>query len=293
MGVKAAALAVSFFCFLGLNVEARAQEPDSVELPHWVIDLAGKLSGSQAGYHNWTEGGVNSLASAALLTGTFERTSRNWLQTYEARLGIGVVKQDTLDLRKADDVIRLRSQVSYKGNGFFRKFNPTAAADVRTQFAPGFAYDKNPFPNGTELPVKVSDFFSPATFNQSLGLSYDSDWGFDQRLGIGAKETVVLIDSLQQLYGQDGTVRFQLGLESQTQIDREVFDNVTYKSTLGLFAAFNREELPDMLWENVLVMKVNSWLSADFELVTLYDRDINDVIQVKEVISIGVSVVFI
>lgn len=293
MRLTVGALVVALFS-IGFVSDAGAQAPDSVKLPHWVMDLTGKFSASQAGYHNWTEGGVNSLASAALITGKFERTSRDWLQTYEARLGIGVVKQDTLDFRKADDIIRLRSQISYQGNGLFRKFNPTAAADVRTQFAPGFAYDKNPFPeNDGDLPVKVSDFFAPATFSQSLGLSYDADWGFSQRLGIGAKETIVVIDRLQQLYGQDATARFQLGAESQTQIDKEVFDNITYKSTLALFAAFNREELPDMLWENIVVMKVNSWLSADFEFVTLYDRDINDVVQIKEVLSVGVSFVFI
>ena len=100
---------------------------------------------------------------------------------------------------------------------------------------------------------------------------------------------------LRTLYGVNASqaVRFQLGVESQTEFDREIFRNVRYKSTLGLFAAFNQEELPDMLWENLVVMKVNSWLSADFEFVTLYDRDIRDALQLKEILSIGISVLII
>lgn len=274
---------------------ATAQEADTLALPQWTIDLAGKLGGSQAGYRNWTEGGINSLAANAQLTGNFERLSPEWRQTYESRFAIGIVRQDTLDVRKAEDVLRLKSQVSYRGDGGVKRFSPTVAAGLRTQFAPGLSYDKNPFDEGGTLPVKVSDTFSPATLTQSMGLAYTSDWGFGQRLGIGAKETVVLIERLRTLYGLERSeaVRFQLGVESHTEVDREVFQNVRLKSSLGLFAAFNQEELPDMLWENTVVMQVNRWLSADLEVVALFDRDISDDLQLKEVFSIALSVVFI
>lgn len=257
--------------------------------------MAGKLNAAQAGYRNWTEGGVSSLSVTSLIDGTFNRTSANWLQIYESRLAIGVVRQDTLDIRKAEDLIRLKAQVSYRGNGLFRKFNPTAATALRTQFAPGYSYDNNPFEDGRTPPVKVSDILAPATFTQSLGFSYSADWGFKQRLGVAAKETIVMLHYYRPVYGlaNSQAVRFQLGAESLTEVDREIFRNVRYKTSLGLFAAFNQEELPDMLWENLVVMKVNSWLSADFELVTLYDRDIGDVLQIKEVFSIGISVLII
>lgn len=276
-------------------VSASGQDADTVQFPIWESTLNAKLNASQAGYHKWTEGGLNSLATTASLTGKFERTSANWRQTYESRLALGVVKQDTLDVRKAEDIIRLASQVSYRGNGLFKKYNPTAALALRTQFAPGFAYDQNPFADGRPPPVKVSDIFAPATFTQSLGFSYVADWGFKQRLGIASKETVVMLEYLRPLYGlaRSQGVRFQLGIESQTAVDREIFRNVRYKSTLGLFAAFNQEELPDMLWENLVAMKVNSWLSADLEFVALYDRDIRDDVQLKEVFSIGISVMII
>lgn len=283
-----------WLCAADVYAQEEEVDADTVQYPLWEMDLAGKLSASQARYRNWTEGGINSLASTAGITGTFQRTSADWLQTYELRLAIGVIKQDTLDLRKADDLIRLKGQVSYRGNGFFRKYNPTAAATVRTQFAPGFNYDKNPFGDGRSPPVKVSDLFSPATFTQSLGLTYHADWGFKQRFGVAAKETVVMIQQFRPLYAHAPweAVRFQLGAESQTEIDREIFNNVQLKSTLGLFAAFNQDELPDMLWENLLVMQVNEWLSADFEIVMLFDRDISDALQIKEALSIGLSVLF-
>lgn len=272
-----------------------AQDADTTTYPVWDIDLTSRLNGSQAGYQNWTEGGINSLAAATQLNGAFKRTSANWLQQYETRLAIGIVKQDTLSVRKAEDIIRLKGQISYTGENGFQVLSPTVAVGVRTQFAPGSSYDKNPFGDDRQPPVKVSDFFSPATFTQSLGLGYNTDAGFTQRVGVAAKETVVLIQRLRMLYGHDASeaVRFQLGLESQSELDREIFTNVRVKSSLGLFAAFNQEELPDLLWENQVIMKINSWLSAEVELVTLYDRDISDAVQIKEVFSLGISIDFI
>lgn len=280
---------------LAVATSVAAQDADTTTYPLWDIDLTSQLRGSQAGYQNWTEGGINSLAAATQLNSAFKRTSANWLQNYETRFAIGIVKQDTLSVRKAEDIIRLKGQISYSGENGFQVLSPTVAIGIRTQFAPGFSYDKNPFGDDRPPPVKVSDFFSPATFTQSLGLGYNTDVGFTQRVGVAAKETVVLIERLRTLYGHDASqaVRFQLGLESQTEVDREVFKNVRVKSSLGLFAAFNQEELPDLLWENQVIMQVNSWLSANLEVVTLYDRDISDAVQIKEMFSLGISIDFI
>src|SRR5690606_10653026 len=119
--------------------------------------------------------------------------------------------------------------------------------------------------------------------------------GLRQRLGVAMKETVVLIERFRTLYGVNPAdpIRFQVGIESLTEFDKEVLENVLLKSSLGLFAAFNQEDLPDILWENVIVVKVNSWLSADLEFVTLFDRDLSDRIQLRAAVSIGFSFVII
>ena len=264
--------------------------------------LAGKLSGSQAAYSNWQEGGLNTLAVTAATAGEARRTTANWVHRYEARLAFGLVKQDTLDLRKAEDVLRLGAALQYRGDGFFRLFNPTVAATVRSQFAPGFNYDEVPSELQAgdaaaeyELPVKVSDFLSPGVFTQSLGLTYSVDGWFTQRLGVAAKETVVLIERLGPLYGLEPGERVlaEVGVESRSEFDREIVENVRLKSSLGLFAAFNNPDLPDLLWENVLTMQVNSWLGVDLDAVFLYDRDISSELQIREVLSLGITMVLL
>lgn len=258
----------------------------------WKKSLSTRLSATQAAFSNWAEGGLNALALSGALNGTFERVSPAWRQHYDVRLTLGVVKQDTLEVRKAEDLIRLAASLQYRGDGFFSLFNPTMSADLRTQFAPGYNYNKNPLGDGRSPPVKVSDLFSPAILNQAMGLTYQADGWFRQRLGIGAKETIVLIQRLRKLYGlePDQTVRFEVGVESRTEVDRELFKNVRLKSRLGLFAAFNKPDLPDMLWENLLEMQVNSWLGTSLEVVALYDRDVSNEVQLKEVFSLGVTI---
>ncbi len=299
---KRAFLFVLTVVFLVVNAPAAfAQQEPSENEKKSSTDLVAKVSASQAGYQNWTKGGVNTLAVATTLEGKTSYVHDGWEQKHEMKLAFGLVKQDTLDFRKADDVIQVNSSLQYMGDGFFKYFNPTAASQIRTQFAPGFNYKNNPFAKipqhplgGLKVPVKVSDLFSPATFTQSLGLTYDPAAWITQRIGIGAKETVVLIDRFRELYGNDdNAVQFELGVESRTQFDKEVLENVQVKSSLGLFTAFNKTDLPDLLWENSVIMKVNSWLGVNFQLEALYDRDLSKRMQLKEVFSLGVSIVII
>jgi hypothetical protein len=68
---------------------------------------------------------------------------------------------------------------------------------------------------------------------------------------------------------------------------------VFIKSSLGIFGAFTDIGSPDVNWSNLVTMKVNSWLNVNFELITLYDRDVTSDVQVREVLSVGVLLVII
>lgn len=284
-----------FMLMSWVPVSAQDATPADSSSGGWKTSLLGKLNGSQAGFQNWAEGGVNTLAISSGLDGSAEQASGNWTKKSTLRLSFGIVKQDTLAFRKAEDLIRLTVALNYAGNGKLLLFQPTVAAGARTQFAPGFNFEKNPFGDGRTPPVKVSDFLSPGTFTQSLGMAYKPKPWFSQRLGLGAKQTVVMIESLRPLYSVDSSraTRFEFGVEAFTDFDKEIFRNVHYKSTLGLFAAFNKPDLPDYLWENVVTMKVNSWLQVNFEWSMLFDEDVSSKLQVKEVFAVGIAYKFI
>ncbi len=262
-----------------------AQDEAETDSTAWKKSLGALLSGSQASYDNWAEGGINSLAFTASLNGTATRKTTSWNQKHEMRLALGSLKQDTLDFRKADDLISWVSTFQYHDETTFARWNPTASIDFRTQFANGFDY-------GGAEPVKVSAFFAPATVLETVGFSYNPQEWFTWLIGLAGKQTIVGIEELRPNYGNalDESVRFEVGFNTKAGIDKDIFENVHLKSTLGVFAAFGKVDKPDIRWENLVTMSVNSWLSVGFEFVTFLDKDISPDWQLKQVLSTGVTV---
>lgn len=273
----------------------------------WEYEVLGKFSASQAAYKDWKEGGgINSLAFTASLEGTAERTGYHWAQSHDLRFVLGFLDQEDQELRKSEDLARLQSALRYRGDDFFRVFNPTLSANLRTQFANGFNYTRNPYPGpgdhpeypaghpkaDEEAPVQTSGFFAPATLTESLGLTYDPSETLEVRVGAASKQTIVTEPDYRVLYGVDPgkLARVEAGTEFASSFDQQLTENIRYRGRLNLFFSFNQtEDPPDMIWENVVNLQVNDWLSTDFEFVALYDEDTTEAIQIKEVISVGVS----
>ena len=270
-------------CILTMPVFAQDEEAP-VDSTAWQTSVTAILAGSQASYDNWVEGGINSLAFTASINADANRTTENWITKHEGRFALGSLKQDTLDFQKADDLIQLSSTFQYKNETNFAKWNPTASFTLRTQFVDGFDYSTSP-------ETKVSDFFSPAVLTQTIGLTYQPTEWFSWLIGIAAKETIVGIEELRPNFGNDldETLRLESGFDSLMKLDRDVVENVNLKSSLGIFGAFNNLDKPDVRWENLVTMTVNSWLTVNFEFVTFYDLDLSDKVQLKQVLSTGVS----
>lgn len=292
---------VAFVGTPGAFAQDDAAASDTVGV--WTTDVSGKLSGSQAAYSNWQEGGVNSLAFTSSLDGIAERRGRHWIQKHQARLAFGILRQDfdqddQSEVRKADDLIRLESTLRYQGDGFFRIFNPTIAANLRTQFAKGFAFpgQDNPFLEDEEVPegetVFVSQFFAPAFITESIGLTYEPARWVSMRLGAASKQTIVVEDDVKVLYDVDidKVARVEAGVEYALDVNREITEDIRYKSNFNAFFSFNQtEDPPDILWGNVLQLRVNDYISTELEATLLYDKNVIDQIQLKQVLSVGVS----
>lgn len=273
----------------------------------WDYETIGKFSFSQAAYKDWKGGGgVNSLAFTTTLGGTAERGGEHWAQSHDLRLVLGFINQEDREMRKSEDLIRMQSALRYRGDGFFQIFNPTLALNLRSQFAAGFNYTSNPYPEAgenpayplghpkanEEPPVQTSAFFAPGTLTESLGLTYEPADSFEMRLGAASKQTVVLEPDFRLLYGvdPDDLARVEAGAEFASSFDYRLMENIRYRSRLNVFFAFNQvEQPPDMMWENVVNLEVNDWLSTDLEFVALYDENTTQALQLKEVISVGIS----
>ncbi len=280
-------------------------EAEAADTTGFEYELSGQFSGTQAAYRNWQEGGLNTLSFGTSLDGVAEEDDGRWLQRHSLRLAFGLLTSEADEedepIRKTDDLIRLESNFRYAGTGFFRRFKPTVSARVRTQFARGFDYTENPFPAenplaGREPPVQTSAFLAPGTFVETLGLTYaPRDW-YTVSLSAASKQTVVREEDLRVLYDvdPDQLARVEAGAEIAATVDRQIAENVRYQSSATVFFSVGQiEEPPDALWENFITMRINSWLTTNFEFVALFDENTSDAIQLKEVLSVGVTVDFI
>ncbi len=268
------------------------EESDEVPLGAWENTIQGRLAGNQSGYHNWQEGGSSTISFTGELRGSAERETEEWTQAQSFRLAFGQKKQGGLSFRKDQDIILYDFSLQYQGDS---NLDPTVSGEFRTQFAPSYNYQTNPFDDDREPPVKVSDAFSPGYIQQSVGLTYDPNEWSSYTFGVAGKETVVWIDRLRPLYmeGINQSVRVQVGVNGSVDIEKEIFENVMLRSKLGLFAAFNKSDLPDMRWENRITMKVNEWIEVDIEAVAYYDRDVSSELQFRENLSIGAYYTFL
>ncbi len=253
----------------------------------WTTEAHGRVSFNQVGFYRWHDGGISSLALGAGVSGEAQKTATAAQHQHEVRLAFGVVRQNSIDLRKSEDIIHLRSSFKFSRVPIFGQLDPAVTLELRSQFADGFRYNEKKSDVET---LRISGFLSPAILTQSMGLNYQANSWLDLRLGVAAKQTIVTIRALRERYkvSPDALLRWQVGASGLVIVERTVFTNVHLKSTLTLFAAFNQPS-PDTIWETLVTMKVNSWLQVNAEYTALFDKDLSPYIQRKQALTVGVS----
>ena len=282
---------------VALAAPALAQSPDTLTAADgWRSSLVANVSGNQVAFQNWQEGGVNALSATASVDVTFDRVVGRVLVGQTLRLAYGVLRQDTLDVRKALDVARYAVNAELDSEAIVR---PSGGFGIRTQFAPGFDYSptEEDYPSLVVVPgaeLKVSDVGSPLVLQQTAGVAIRPGGGFVARTGLALKETVVAIERLRPVYGNalDQAVRVEAGLDLELALDREIAENVTLRSGLTVFQGFSQvgNEAPDVRFENVLLLKVNDLLNVTRDAAALYDADISQDVQLRQALSVGLGV---
>ncbi|MBL7994876.1 DUF3078 domain-containing protein [bacterium] len=253
----------------------------------WKTGGALGLNFNQVGLKNWSGGGENSLAVNGLvnLFANMKKDKISWDNTLE--LGYGLVKQGDLGVRKSDDKIVLTSKF---GREAIQHWSYTGLLDFRTQFANGFDYKTTP-------KSKISEFMSPAYLMLSLGAEFKPTDNFFALISpMTGKMTFVLDDTLSHYgaYGVDPgkTIRSELGWNINSVYKRKLMENTDFQTKLNLFSSYEDLKHIDVNWENMLLLKVNKYITSTVSTNVIYDYDIKDTDgkakwQLKEVIAVG------
>ncbi|MFN1836211.1 DUF3078 domain-containing protein [Balneola sp. MJW-20] len=260
--------------------------PDTLD--GWKTSWLANLNGAQAAYSNWAAGGVNSLSGNATTVYTSIYRQNKFGYAFRVNLKYGQSKIENEGVRKTDDLILIRNQFTYKisNDG---KWAALGGIHIQTQFDDGFEFADN----DTDPDVLVSKFLAPLYLIESAGIEYRPAPNLAADLGLGLKQTIVRDTTLADRYGVDAGEKFrsEAGLTFGLSYEKEVATNILYT---GSFSSFSNFKLPlsstDLFWSNELVGQINSIVSASLQFELRYDDDFSNEVQLKQVLSAGVSV---
>lgn len=299
-----------------------SQTPDTTKPApkYWTKGGLTALNFTQSSFTNWAAGGENALSATALTSAFANYKKGNWTWDNNIDLAYGMLKSGTAKFRKNEDKIDFTSKLGRYA--FYNHWYYTALVNFKSQFD-----------NGYNLPddsTVVSHFLAPGYVIGSIGLDYKSTDNSlnifispvtsrttivnDQRLanagayGVTAAKYDTL-NGVYQIVEFGDKVRYEFGGYVKITFKKDIFKNVNYATKLELFSNYlDRPENIDVLWENILSLKVNKFLSASITTNMIYDHDIpvpvkrniNGVdvpgtgprLQFKQVLAIGLSYKF-
>jgi len=163
--------------------------------------------------------------------------------------------------------------------------SPFFSNSVRTQVTKGYDYKVEGSPN-------ISDFFDPGYVTQTLGFTYDKYQNIITRLGIAFQE--VFTNKFNQYSDDPDTpnkiekFKFETGIESVTDINYALAENMIYGCKLRLFSRFESLDVWDVRWDNTITAKVNSWLNVNFTYLLVYEKAQTPLTQTKQTLQIGI-----
>lgn len=268
------------------------------------------LNFSQSHLSNWAAGGDNALNWQGIFNYNANYAHENNKWDNNISLALGYSHLGDAKAIKTDDKIELNSLYGYKAT---EKLFYSLAFSFKTQFADGFDY-KNDSTN------RISGFMVPAYATLGLGLEYVPNANFSINFApLSGRITIVNDQDMadagafgvdpaeyDEITGDkinDGkTTRFEFGAKMTAKLDVKIAENVSFNSKLELFSDYlkNPQNI-DVDWQNLITMKVNSWLNANITAHLIYDDDImitdkdgniGPRTQFKEVLSIGLSYKF-
>ena len=262
---------------------------------------------AQTSLTNWSAGGQSSLAINGLFStfANYKKDKTAWDNSLD--VGFGLLKQGNTNVTKTDDKIDF---VSKYGKEAFKSFYYAVLFNFKTQMAPGYKYPDDS--------TKISDLFAPAYFMLAGGMDYKPNAYFSAFIApLTVKVTIVNDQKLsdagafgvkpgeKSLGEVGGYIR---AIYSKNDFKNELLKNVSFTTKIDLFS--NYQEKPQNVvvsWETLIAMKVNKYLSVNFNTHLMYDDkiktpfDINGdgtiqageshgaKVQFKEILGVGFS----
>ncbi|MFM6956491.1 MAG: DUF3078 domain-containing protein [Ignavibacteria bacterium] len=242
----------------------------------WTISGITNVTFSQVGLLNWTAGGNSSISIIGLgmYKANYIRDNYTWNNYLE--LGYGLTKIGDVEFRKSDDRIIVVSQAGIAAG---QTMNHSLLIDFRTQFTDGRNYIGTFDSVSGKYPL-TSTFLAPAFLTTALGMEIKPTSSLSILIAPLTGRTTIVANSILSEAGafnvtKGHTIKSFLGALINAHFNDQIVENVTLNSRLNVFSPFSSPDLMVVNWENLLSMKVNSFIKVTLSLDVFYDHKIN------------------
>ena len=242
----------------------------------WTISGITNVTFSQVGLLNWTAGGNSSISIIGLgmYKANYIRDNYTWNNYLE--LGYGLTKIGDVEFRKSDDRIIVVSQAGIAAG---QTMNHSLLIDFRTQFTDGRNYIGTFDSVSGKYPL-TSTFLAPAFLTTALGMEIKPTSSLSILIAPLTGRTTIVANNILSEAGafnvtKGHTIKSFLGALINAHFNDQIIENVTLNSRLNVFSPFSSPDLMVVNWENLLSMKVNSFIKVTLSLDVFYDHKIN------------------
>ncbi len=246
---------------------------------------------TQANLSRWAQGGENSLSFAGNFNvfANYAKDKTEWANSLD--LSYALLKSGSESVKKSDDRIELNSKYGHK---ISEHWLYSFLINFKSQFAPGYNYPDDS--------TAISNFLSPGYITVAAGFTYKPVDYFEVFISPATGKFTIVNDKLLSAFGAYGvdpgkTVRSEFGAYLNMKFKKDIMENVTLSTKLELFNNYTDKDKDnakkiDVNWDAALLMKINSYLTASINTQLIYDANIIEKTQFKEMLGIGLGLKF-
>ncbi len=280
---------------LALPLAGMAQEEDSTG---WKKSLVVDVTTTQTSYSDsWVGGEAGSVNWVGNLNGSAEKQLKPWLN-FQSTLKLSFGQTLTQDAetkkwskpKKSTDLIDWEDVARFTLHEFI---DPYAAFRLESQFL------------DAKVPAK-NLYLTPMKLTESAGISrrfYEKENdNFTSRLGLALRQIFKTnVDTtMASLPTVDSTLT-DGGIESVTDVNLTLRDNLQYTGKLTLYKAFffsksdavkgtpseDYWKAIDINWENIITAAITKIITVNFYTQLLYDKEVSKKGRFKETLGFG------
>lgn len=246
----------------------------------WIPSFVLSAGINQIAFTNWVKGGDNSIAWTFLGDLHYDFTGDILSFKNSIKAAYGRSKIGSSIYKTTDNDLYIENVAVYN---FGWLVSPFVSNTIRSSIARGYNYSVTP-------EIETTDFFDPGYISQSIGFAYDKYQNIITRLGFAVQEVFASKhkEFTDPVYLSDG-FKLETGIESVTDVNYKLADNILFQSKLRLFSQFKSLDVWDVRFDNIISAQITKIIAVNFTYLVVYEKAQSPLTQVKEGLQIGIT----